>query len=286
MEKPFLTAAIIARNEQGCIDRCLKSLKGFDEIVVLDTGSTDATIDICFNNRAKVYHSIWDDDFGETRNKLLTYCNGDWVLSIDADEYLVSSPKEIREICLEKRQVISVNVVTEKENCLQNRLYRRKQSIFWRGVYHECLNTQADTVSSIEIRSTNDGWGRRNDPDRGIRILTAFLKKSPNSPRETYYLGKEYLYRGSNEMAIFYLNEASFMYGGGRELADIYLCLGKAYIGVGLNHRSIESLSKALIVNPDMSEAYTLLYHLTKNKSYLKIAKVANNKNVLVYANR
>ena len=82
-----LSAALIVKNEKACLEKCLKSLKGFDEIVVLDTGSTDNTYIIARNLADRVYSDYkWNDNFAEARNHVLGKVTGDWVLSIDADE--------------------------------------------------------------------------------------------------------------------------------------------------------------------------------------------------------
>ena len=59
-----LSACLIVRNEEKVIRRCLDSLKDFDEIIILDTGSTDRTLELCKHyRRVKIYYDVWDDDF-------------------------------------------------------------------------------------------------------------------------------------------------------------------------------------------------------------------------------
>jgi glycosyltransferase involved in cell wall biosynthesis len=85
----LLTACMIVRDEEKNIERCLKSLKGIvDEIVVVDTGSVDNTINIAKHYDACVYHHLWENDFSLHRNQALSYAKGKWVLIIDADEEL------------------------------------------------------------------------------------------------------------------------------------------------------------------------------------------------------
>ena len=84
-----ISAALIARNEAGVIGACLDSLSGHvDEIVVVDTGSTDATPDIVAGRGGRVLHFPWADDFSLARNRALEAASGDWILYIDADERL------------------------------------------------------------------------------------------------------------------------------------------------------------------------------------------------------
>lgn len=80
-----LSVIIIAQNEAHAIRACLESVAWADEIIVVDSGSRDATVDICRALGAKVYTHDWPG-FGPQKNRALGYANGEWVLSIDADE--------------------------------------------------------------------------------------------------------------------------------------------------------------------------------------------------------
>jgi len=80
-----LSVAIIARNEAHAIRACLDSVAWADEIVVLDSGSADATVEICRACGVKVEVTDWPG-YGAQKNRAIARCNGDWILSIDADE--------------------------------------------------------------------------------------------------------------------------------------------------------------------------------------------------------
>ncbi len=84
-----LSACLIAKNEQEFIRGCLESLAGaVDEVVVYDTGSTDATPTIAAELGARVIRGEWRDDFAWARNQALAHASGDWVLTLDCDERL------------------------------------------------------------------------------------------------------------------------------------------------------------------------------------------------------
>ena len=97
-EIPSISLAMIVRDEEQFLGGCLESVRGaVDEIVVVDTGSTDRTVEIAKNFGAKVYSFEWADDFAAARNEALRHCNCDWVLSLDADERLTGdSTRHIR----------------------------------------------------------------------------------------------------------------------------------------------------------------------------------------------
>lgn len=84
-----LSACLIVKNEEDQIRRCLNSIKDYcDEIIVVDTGSTDNTIDIVKEYTDKIYEHPWENDFALHRNQSIDYATGDWLLIIDADEEL------------------------------------------------------------------------------------------------------------------------------------------------------------------------------------------------------
>jgi tetratricopeptide (TPR) repeat protein len=98
----LLSACMIVKNEEKNLERCLKSIKKLvDEIVVVDTGSTDQTVSIAKHFGARVYHHEWQNDFSLHRNQAISYAQGRWVMTIDADEELVLENnvdnKQIRE---------------------------------------------------------------------------------------------------------------------------------------------------------------------------------------------
>ncbi len=82
-----ISVVVIARNEEKSIDRCLASVAWADEIVVLDSGSTDDTVAICRKHTRNVHQTDWPG-FGPQKNRALGYASGDWVLSLDADEWV------------------------------------------------------------------------------------------------------------------------------------------------------------------------------------------------------
>ena len=88
---PRLSVCLIVKNEERHLGRCLQSVRGLaDEIVVVDTGSTDRTIEIAREHGARVAHFDWCDDFSAAKNFSIEQATGDWILSIDADESIAT----------------------------------------------------------------------------------------------------------------------------------------------------------------------------------------------------
>jgi len=280
-----ITACLIVRNESKVIERCLKSVKDVDNIVVLDTGSTDSTPEICIKNKAKVYYDVWRDNFAEARNKALEYCTSDWIFSIDADEYVTPGTiKFIREfIKKNKGNVFTCYVRTGDTLSIQPRIFRNNPTkIYWKGAAHNYINYAADKHINIEITSTSEGYSHKNDPDRGIRILRKSLEKDPNAIREMYYLGLEYKQRCQYEIAIFWLLESFDTYPNPETKAEIMLSAAKCYIHLKRIRKAINCLHESIKINPSNRECYTLLGLLTKKPIYADFAKQVKQEQVAI----
>jgi len=93
---------MIVKNEEAALARCLESVKALvDEMIIVDTGSTDKTVDIARGFGAEVHRFEWRDDFSAARNESLRYCKGDWALILDADEAIDPLDYEkIRNACI------------------------------------------------------------------------------------------------------------------------------------------------------------------------------------------
>lgn len=94
-----LSIAMMVKNEERILERTLKAIRKLDgkityEIIIVDTGSTDSTLEIAKKYAHRVYQHEWTGNFGEMRNKTIKYCKGDWILILDADEVL-EDPEEI-----------------------------------------------------------------------------------------------------------------------------------------------------------------------------------------------
>jgi glycosyltransferase involved in cell wall biosynthesis len=89
-----LSVIIIAKNAQATIRRCLESVAWADEIVVVESGSSDRTADICRELGARLHQTADWPGFGPQKNRALDLARGDWVLSLDADEWVTPELRE------------------------------------------------------------------------------------------------------------------------------------------------------------------------------------------------
>ena len=94
-----ISLCMIVKNEENVLERCLNSVREFvDEIIIVDTGSIDSTRDIARKYTDKIYSFEWIHDFSAARNESIGYATSDYILVLDADEYLESG-HELQKIC-------------------------------------------------------------------------------------------------------------------------------------------------------------------------------------------
>lgn len=139
-----LSAALIVRDEADHLRRCLTSVRGVvDEIVVVDTGSTDASVEVAESFDAVVLHREWDGDFSVPRNLGLDHVTGDWVLYIDADEQLAPTTRAHveRELADPDGRFVAKRLKLQIRDDFtpfwEHRLWRHRPDIRFRGVIHE-----------------------------------------------------------------------------------------------------------------------------------------------------
>jgi glycosyltransferase involved in cell wall biosynthesis len=208
-----LAAVLIVKNEEVLLDRCLSSLVGVDDIVVCDTGSTDKTVEIAEAHNVTVVRFEWCDDFAAARNYAKQHTDCTWVLSIDADEVLAEGGVAAARAAIAETsgQAVAVRLVAEGsgDEHWVPRLFRRE--VDWVGRVHELPEAVAQGGSDVSI-TYGYSPAHLDDPDRVLRILLAI--EDP-TPRDLYYLSREYFYRAQWEKAVatldVYLGRAAWM---------------------------------------------------------------------------
>lgn len=251
-----LSACLIVKNEAMFLSRCLESIRSFvDEIIVVDTGSDDNTVEIARSYGAQVYYFAWVDDFSAARNESLLHAKGDWILYIDADETIDAvNAARIRQAIARKdisavtvRQCIpqpAGNVATAfySEYC---RIFRRHPAIRFEGKIHEqilpAIERQGGRVLCADIVIHHWAYAaneekKRNRAERNLRYLLTELNRVQDDPFLYYNLGMTYRELGQRDAAIRSLHYALTKDDGRikRELiGQTHLNLAKLYLESG-----------------------------------------------------
>jgi len=279
-----LIASIIAKDEQALIGKCLESIKEVDEIVVLDTGSNDQTVDICHKHKARVFYYRWNDDFAEARNKCLDYCKGDWIFTIDCDEVLkpggIKVIRDAIDFAKNKESVFSLLVKTTSEEFYQPRLFRKDNAIYWKDKAHNQLNRKSDGIINATIEA-GISPNHAKDPNRTMRILKSVLKENPTDARATYFYGRELMRFQMPDAALYWLQTFIEMSPRTPMQSDAYYRLALCYLELNRDAKAIEALHHSIMVNENFTKAWEKLSEITKKEKYLEFARLTSNENVL-----
>lgn len=223
-----LSLCMIVKDEEEMLPGCLGAVRGVvDEIVVVDTGSTDSTIEIAERFGAKVVRFPWTGSFAEARNVSLEHATGDWILYLDADEHLVPEDAgQLRELLgrtwREGFYLVETNYTGGEESGhavthLALRLFRNRPSYRFEGRIHE-QKTQAmptylpERFETTRIRLRHYGYLKsrlvsRDKSRRNVELLRRERAESP-SPFNSFNLGSEHMALGEWEEARRYFDEA------------------------------------------------------------------------------
>lgn len=212
----FVSLCMIAKNEERYLARALASAKPVaDELIVADTGSTDATVQIARDHGARVVHFDWIDDFAAARNASLRPARGEWVVVLDADEYFAPGHAERLRRMLETApegvtayRVYQTNLADESgtrviDKSTTIRVFRNRASHRYQYPIHEQVvdSLRGGTVEPSDIELLHSGFiaavsAERGKPDRNRVLLERFLGTLPEGHPHLAYvhmqLGTEY----------------------------------------------------------------------------------------------
>lgn len=243
-----LSLCMIVRNEAETLPRCLQSVSGIvDEAIVLDTGSTDLTVQVARSLGAQVYETLWHNDFALARNECLRHAQGEWVLVLDADEQFIRSQAPALPSLMADPQHLVVNLVREEVGATQSpfslvsRLFRRHPGLAFTRPYHAMIDDRVE-----ELLHQEPHW----------KVVTL---AEPAIRHEGYKPGtivtRDKFERARQAMEGFL----------GKHPRDVYTCtkLGALQVEAGNWATGTELLQRALGQSPQLPDlCYELYYHL------------------------
>jgi tetratricopeptide (TPR) repeat protein len=226
-----ISLCMIVKDEEDFLPRCLKSAEILvDEMVIVDTGSTDRTLEIASQFGARIYHHPWEDDYSKHRNQSLSYATKGWILVLDADEVIAQRDVQnikslIRTIQADgffltlRNYERTLNLANITANCNDYeegmdypgfipvdliRLFKKDQDIFFSGKVHETVIQSFETSKKYAYRSNIPihHYGKTRE-DRIYKKQLLYLK-----------LGEERLKNNPSDLTAY------------KGLADQYLELG------------------------------------------------------------
>ena len=303
-----ISACIIAKNESGNIEQCIRSLKKqVDEIILVDTGSSDPTVLIAKSCGAVVFHYQWNNDFAAARNFAIMQATGDWIVFLDADEYLVLQPNtnlHDRLQCVEREYnaILTklINIDVDQQNKKLDffytiRIFRHRSGLRYQGKIHEQLYEETgEAVNAIEIRDEiiiyHTGYSMNRlveKSKRNIIMLKRELTKGNVNYLNYRHLAECYTNLEDYQQALVYLRKAQSM----PETKTTYASRFYQIYLVALRECQLkntveffEILRKAIIDCPDLPDFHAEYAALLYNKGEymnaldeLKLAIKLNN---------
>ena len=268
-----ISACMMVKNEEEMLPRCLNSIKHLiDELIVVDTGSTDKTIEIAESFGAKIYHHPWENNFSKHRNQSLGYATGDWILLVDADEelnayhlkkddlkkFLNKAPNALH--CylikvLDKNR--SGKVVSATESI---RIFRTHVGIQYKGIVHNKLH-YSGKVSHLDLQLFHYGYALSDSQmqakyKRTSGLLFKRIEKDPQDYDAYFYLYQVHSEMQEKQKAVEYAEEClglikekkidptqvSFYYSLYHGLASIHLKSGQYDLAQSFIRKGLEVL--------------------------------------------
>ncbi len=280
---PSISLCIITKNEEKYLEQCLNSIKDIvDEIIVVDTGSTDKTIEIAKKYKAKIFHFNWIDDFSAARNESLKHAAKDWILVLDADEVVekedlskikntIENPEDFVGFQLEQRSYLNnffEGAVKNKSDFelagnypfyiphFLVRLFKNKLGIYFKHKIHELaedsiieknLKYKKIDVVLHHFGSLKDEKTVKEKAGQYSKIIVKQLQENPESARYNYQAGRMYLGINDFSSALRHFEKAAKL---NPNYILVFSEIAKIYLQMNDKNRAIEYLKKSVKYNP------------------------------------
>ncbi len=271
-----VSLCLIVKNEEKTLKRCLQSVVDLvDEIIVVDTGSEDESVNIAKEFGAKIGTFKWNQNFSEARNYAISLATKEWIFFIDADEYLrredsVKLIQAFNDFSYDSYvvKVLSLNTVDDYQNLLMNlnhRIFKNHKGFYYSGPIHEqlqCENNieQQDNFKIIDVGFYHTGYIRevvneKHKTDRNLEILTKLAKKDPTNDYNLFNLATEYSQMNQIQEALELYDtvyrHANFSLGFMPKLVIFRIqCL----VNLDKLEEALEAIEEGLTIYPDYTE--------------------------------
>lgn len=298
-----ISVVLIVKNEELLLTRCLDSVREADEFVVVDTGSTDKTMDVLrawaedrgVTDKVRTGFFAWCDDFSAARNYAKSLATGDWILTIDADEYLVGPFDDVRQASVQAFMAANVRMPSEADPPTVHyfpKLFRNSEQVWWNGAIHNHLSVNGEDTASVPTIVYGFSPAHAIDPVRTLRILEREVATRPDAVREMFYLGREYYYRRQYEQSVIMLGRYVQKSEQRYEKADAFYIMARGFHALSQWSDARDACVQALIINPHFKEACCFMAVLSglkhddprfvaNGQQWMRMAETADNRNVM-----
>lgn len=285
-----LSIAMMVKNEEKNLEETLKAIdlikeKINTEIIIVDTGSADKTVEIAKRYTNKVFFHKWIDDFAKMRNISLSYCKGEWILVLDADE-VIENPEEIVNLFtrneIEKYNTATVKVrnftdSSKKRSSLGNiyRLFKRDSELKYVGIIHERAVCKKPVLNTNIILShkgyiSDDYELMEYKFKRNTNLLLKHIEENGDDIYTYFQLSQSYFLAEKEKEGLVYINKAVNMIGNNDELFKEYLFVFATYYrelySIKEYDKCIEICKKVIEEDKNILDTYYLVATCYFNK--------------------
>ena len=209
-----ISLCMIVKNEEANLARCLKSVRGvFDEINIVDTGSTDRTVEIAREFTDRVFHFEWINDFAAARNFSFSKATMDYIFWLDADDVVTTMNRfkllELKRTLKPQFEFVSMlyeSIYDEKGRSVftqsRERMVKRTCNMQWKNPLHEVIDTAGFLGTLIEINISHKHRNPARSQARNTSILAELHSKGEETARTLYYYALDMANQGKDEEAL------------------------------------------------------------------------------------
>lgn len=273
---PLVSACLIVKNEERFLPGCLSSLREVaDEVVIVDTGSSDRTVEIARDFGARVSSFAWCDDFAAARNASLAPATGRFILYVDADEEVMAEDRRTLRETLESdaydallMRIVSPLHGTDKASVdVYPRVFRRYPDVRFQYRIHEqiwpSLSRHAPRVQDSALRILHHGYAQSPEVldqkrRRNLDTALAVLEEEPDNAYYLYHAGFSNLTLGRREPAIGYLERALRLTPAGQPRVPILNALAQAHHDARDDDRALAFVEESTALCPEQFHGWGL----------------------------
>lgn len=274
-----LSLCMIVKNEAEVLKKTLPELaQAVDEIIVVDTGSTDETIECAKRHGAKVYNFPWINDFSAARNESLKYATGDWIIWIDADESISAQSIKVLKTAIaeSKEDAFCLPIYESKYGQQEEGIFYFRIKAFRNGFgfhferpFNEQVYDKDGSLLSTQSYLPNAKifhWGRDLGKDklqakkeRNFKILAESIKTKPNDPHYHFLLANNYYDIKNMEMSVIEYKKVVELEPNSIIAADSMIMIAKIFIDQSKYSDAYDYLKPAAKIEPNNAEIYNLI---------------------------
>jgi tetratricopeptide (TPR) repeat protein len=270
MKRQTLGAIMIVKNEEGRLGNILADIKGVvDEIVVVDTGSSDATVTIAHEHGAKVGHFTWCNDFSAARNASISLATSDYLVWFDADDRL--DPDEGRKLAALKKHLrpakdraymLKVNSATRQTGdrlCLQVRVFPNLPALRFEYRIHEQIAPSIEragiVIESVDILIRHTGYHETDDTKaklkRNLSILLEEVAEGSATSSQRFFIASTCFGLGDYGQCLEHIKAARAQGDSRSWLKDSYFLASESYLNLDRIEDALAELEQGVAAFPD-----------------------------------